>query len=277
MTTVPFYFKSANKFLPHIVLVGLGIGTANYIMNGSLNWFQWVIQSLITSFIIGYSLITIGLNKAWFKFYFTSKGKLYLLVFFVFFLVGVFATEIEHMIRSLVFESQEFQLFSSGKMYVFNGIISLILGFSFFKGYDLKDETSKFIGNRELAENENDKANERLNSVDDISNVPVKQGENILLIPINDVVYFEAFDNYSFVYTVTGEKKLCDYSLLFLENRLNTNFSRVHRKYIVNKNYIKKIKPHLNSRFVIVFDNGIASITSSKSYASTIKKLIKIE
>ncbi len=116
-----------------------------------------------------------------------------------------------------------------------------------------------------------------LDAADAITSIPVKQGENILLIPIQDIVYFEAFDNYSFVHTLTGEKKLCDYSLIFLEKRLSNNFSRMHRKYIVNKNHIKQIKPHVNSRYLIVFNTGLDPIISSKGYATLIRKLIKIE
>ncbi len=261
--------KAANRFLPHIVLVGIGIGTANYVMNDGLNWIQSCIQSLSTSFIIGYTLVFIGLNRNWFISYFNAKGKLYLFLFIAFFLVAVLATEIEHLIRSLVFQRQPFQPFSAGKMYVFNGIISLILGFSFFQSYFPKNRDTK-------QDNHEDDIN-LLDSGEPMTSVPVKQGETILLIPIDDIVYFEAFDNYSFVYSNSGEKKLCDYSLLFLEKRLNKNFSRVHRKYIVNETHIKKIKPHLNGRYVIEFDNGITAITSSKSYSTTIRKLIKIE
>ncbi len=277
MTSTPFYFKQANRFLPHIIFVGLGIGTANYIMNGNLNWIQWSIQSLSTSLIIGYTLVIIGLNKDWFTSYFGSKVKVYVFTFLAFFLVGVLATEVEHIIRSLVFQNQQFKLFSSGKMYVFNGIISLILGYSFFRHDARKNKNSTTGEQQEYLQHQKNKTAELTDATNTITNVPVKQGGNILLIPIADIVYFEAFDNYSFVYTVTEGKKLCDYSLLFLEKRLNKNFSRVHRKYIVNKSHIKKIKPHLNGRYVIAFDNKLASITSSKSYSTTIRKLIKIE
>ena len=276
MTTVPFYFKQANRFFPHIVFVGIGIGTANYIMNGDLNWVQWVLQSVTTSFLIGYTLVIIGLNKSWFQFYFKTKGKLYIFTFLAFFLVGVLATEIEHIVRSLVFHSQQFQPLCAGKLYLYNGIISLVLGYSFFQNNFPKSKNSKPDENQKNLQSQKDEANKFLDYADSITNIPVKQGETILLIPIQDIVYFEAFDNYSFVYKKTGEKKLCDYSLIFLEKRLNKNFSRVHRKYIVNESYIKQIKPHLNGRYLIVFNIGLDPITSSKGYSSIIRKLIKI-
>ncbi len=269
MNGTSFHVKPANRFLPQILLVGLGIGTANYIMNDTLNWIQWGIQALATSFIIGYTLVVIGVNKTWFLSHITSKRKLYLLLSLLFFIVGILATEIEHLIRSLIFKSQPFALFSSGKMYLFNGIISLILGFSFFYNFFPKTKSN-------TAHEENDSSSP-LESSETLANIPVKQGENILIIAITDVAYFEAYGNYSFVHSITGEKRLCDYSLLFLERRLHHKFSRVHRKYIINENHIKRIKPHLNSRYVIEFGNGLASIISSKGYVMTIRKLIKIE
>lgn len=277
MISEKFDLKKASRFLPQIILVGLGIGTANYIMHGDLNWFQWAIQSLSTSFIIGYTLVTIGSNKPWFILHFKPTWKLYLVISVFFFLAALLATETEQLIRSLVFQDQQYQLFSAGKMYLFNGVIALVLGISFFHYNFL---TTKHSGIDESKNNVSYiKRNTEKDSsfADPITNIPVKKGETILFIPIENVVYFEAFDNYSFVYNEQGEKKLCDYSLLFLQTRLSEEFSRIHRKYIVNKNHIDQIKPHLNGRYVILFGNKAPSITSSKSYSSTIRRLIKIE
>ena len=273
MIVLQFDLKKANRFFPYIILVGLGIGTANFIMNGDLNWIQWTIQSLSTSFLIGYTLVVIGLNKSWLKFKIKPIWKLYAFVFLVFIFAGVFATEIEHIIRSLVFHSEQYQPFSVGKMYLFNGVISLVLGMVFFQ-----NQSFNKVKDQENVQNQKGQEKVDFQSDDPISNIPVKQGENILLTPIRDILYFEAYDNYSFVYDLKGEKKLCDYSLLFLEKRLDKKFSRVHRKYIVNTRHIKQIKPHLNGRYLILFGiDGLPPITSSKSYSSTIRKLIKIE
>lgn len=274
-----FGFKKANRFLPYVVLVGLGIGTANLIINGGLNWVQWVIQSLSTSLLIGYTTVLIGSNKPWFKVYLKPIWKLYVLIFLVFLLAGVLATEMEHVIRSLVFRSEPYLPFTAGKMYLFNGIISLFLGFSFFQNsYLSKIRNSNSIENTTELQNQEQNTKESLKPPDIATSIPVKQGENILLIPIRDIVYFEAYDNYSFVYDLKAQKRLCDYSLLFLEKRLDEKFSRVHRKYIVNAEHIKQIKPHLNGRYHIEFSQkGLLPITSSKSYSKTIRKLIKME
>jgi len=279
MIDTSFEFNKANRYLPHIVLIGLGIGTANFIMNGDLNWIQWALQSLSTSFLIGYTTVLVASNKLWFTSRVTPTWKLYVLLFMVFIFVGVLATEVEHLIRSLIFSSEPFQLFSAGKMYLFNGVISSVLGFSLFQNNQIiQGSRTKSIVNNLEAGNEVSADNGISKSSDITSSIPVRQGDNILLIPTNEIVYFEAYDNYSFLYDVNGQKRLCDYSLLFLEKRLENFFSRIHRKYLVNENHIKQIKPHINGRYVIEFSlTGLTPITSSKTYSNTIKRLIKIE
>ncbi len=262
-----FSVNRATRYLPYIVLVGIGIGTANFTINGSLNWIQWTIQSVVTSMIIGYSLVIIGTNRQWFLARMRSILLRYFLLACIFFLLGIIATEVEHMIRSVVFQSETFAPFSSIKMYIFNGIISLILGFSFFTGYYRFKDRDQLTDREEASKL----------SEDVVHKVPVKQGESIILIPLNEVVYFEAYDNYAYVITRNTEKRLCDYSLGFLEKRMPINFSRVHRKYIVNQDCIKDIRPHLNGRYMIRFLQSIEPITSSKTYLTTIKSMIKIE
>ncbi|MEL6924088.1 MAG: LytTR family DNA-binding domain-containing protein [Bacteroidota bacterium] len=107
--------------------------------------------------------------------------------------------------------------------------------------------------------------------------IPVKQGESILLINTATILYFEAYDNYAFVYDEQGGKRLCDYSLLFLAERLEDHFLRIHRKYIINTRFIRQIKPHLNGRYLIELDGPDSiSLTSSKSYGEAIRQLIRL-
>ncbi len=273
MNSERFSFSGANRFIPHITLVGLGIGTANFFLNDNLNWIQWAIQSLSTSFLIGYTTLLVASNKSLFELRIKSKWKLYLFIFSVFLLAGLLATEVEHHIRSLIFKSEPYEPLNGGRMYLFNGVISLVLGFSLF-------QNNTFFRNKDsnTPENQKDETQEALSPNISANSIPVRQGENILLIRTEDVVYFEAYDNYSFVYDSKGEKRLCDYSLLFLEKRLENQFSRIHRKYIVNERHIKQIRPHLNGRYLIEFSHpGLQPITSSKGYADTIRKLIKIQ
>ncbi len=201
------------------------------------------------------------------------------MLFIIFLSAGFFATEVEHVIRSLIFKSEAYQPFSAGKMYLFNGVISSVLGFSIFhNNSQVQDESKNLTESQLKLQRERLLDKKTTNSKDKISSIPVKEGDNILLIPTQEIVYFEAYDNYSFVYDLNGKKRLCDYSLLFLEIRLEKKFSRIHRKYLVNEKHIKQIKPYINGRYIIEFSiKGLSSISSSKSYSKTIRRMIKIE
>ena len=110
-----------------------------------------------------------------------------------------------------------------------------------------------------------------------LTTIPIRKGENILLYPTAEILFFEAYDNYAFLFDFEGKKHLCNYSLLHLEKKLAPDFLRVHRKYLVNKHQIAQFKPHLKGRFVIEFKNKHkTTITSSSSYTHVIKSLMKL-
>jgi len=146
-------------------------------------------------------------------------------------------------------------------------VLSMILGFMTHSWINLKSK--KAIAKESLEEIPKTEEN--------LSSIPIKQGEAILLYPIEDIIYLEAYDNYSFLHDLNGNRFLCNYSLIFLEQKLDQNFLRVHRKYLLNKNNIHQIKPHLKGRFIIEFkDKKRTTINSSSPYSDTIKELIKL-
>lgn len=276
---MPLEIKKANRYLFHIILIGLGIGSANYIIHDNFSWLQASILSITTSFIIGYPLVVIALNRAWVEYNIRLEWKLYLVLLFCFFLFGSIATEVEQLIKQFVFSNSNYQPFSGGKMYLFNGIISIMLGLSFFKNTSLvSNPSNNSESNRVNDVDFKQEQNEDSPLLSPIDKIPVKQGDATSLVLTKDVVYFEAFDNYSFLYDINGEKKLCDYSLLFLQKRLDNNFCRVHRKYIINTSHVNEIRPHSNARYLIQFKAAkLSSITSSKSYSTTIRSIIKLD
>ena len=264
--------KKVNSYLPHIFLIGLSIGTANYLIHGTFNWFQWIILALSTSFLIGYSLLSIAANKGSFQAYFQSKWKLYVSLVGLCLFIGVFASEVENILKSLIFLNDGYQPFSAGSNYAINAVISLAMGLSFFFNEHLFPMSSPKADEIQSEPKEGAKLN------DPLAQIPLRQGENIRLLAVEDIAYFEAFDNYSFAYDLEGNRMLCDYSLIFLEKRLGNAFMRIHRKFILNTMHIKQIKPQLNSRYLIEFNKAqLEAISSSKSYAASIRSLIKIE
>lgn len=273
METRRFSFQESNKRIPAILLIGIALGIANYSLGVWPNLGQSLIQQIVISFVIGYSLVFISYNhSSWFR-PSVSKYRKHALLLFLFCLLGIIGTESQDMVRKFLFQEGSYTPFSMERgVYVFNAILSVILGIVFLKlaliketKEDLKEESEEVLVPEENIQE------------DPLLTIPIKKGEVTTLHSSDEVIYFEAYDNYSFLHDLSGNKYLCNYSLAFLEKRLSDNFLRVHRKYLLNKAHIYQIKPHLKGRYVIVFkDKAQKSITSSSSYTDIIKSLTRL-
>lgn len=97
--------------------------------------------------------------------------------------------------------------------------------------------------------------------------IKVKQG--LQKIMLQDILFFEAYDNYAYVYT-DGQKHLMGHSLKAIEDRLpGRPFLRVHRSYIVN---IEKIN-RIDEIYLII---GNHQVPIGKTYRSEIMKHIRL-
>lgn len=265
-------FNKTNEYLPWILLVGLALGVANYSLGAWSTLGQSLVQQVAISFVIGYGLLLVVYSSLDQNKEGDSDYKEYGLLILFFALVGILGTEVEGVVRTYAFQQGEYQVLNFQGNHLFNMILSSILGFMTFNWVKFKEKTHE---ERELPIPPN---SETFNTSEEpLNTIPIRQGEAIVLHPLAKIIYFEAYDNYSFLFDLDGKKHLCNYSLLFLEKKLEGNFLRVHRKYLINKNQIAQIKPHLKGRFVIEFkDKSKSSITSSTTYSEVIKSLIKL-
>ncbi len=72
--------------------------------------------------------------------------------------------------------------------------------------------------------------------------IPVEKGGKKILVPIDQIRYIEAKDDYSCIYIDT-DRYLSTISLAQLENKLSPHgFFRVHRSYIVNLEYVEDVE-----------------------------------
>lgn len=259
-------FHESNRYLLWILLVGIALGVANYTLGIWPTLGQSLIQQIIMSFVIGYSLIFVSIgSKDWLPSNFKEWQK-YGILFLIFGLIGALGTETEALVKQFLFQQGEYRFFGNHG-YAFNMVLSMILGFMTYSWINLKAAKTNPKESLEVISKEEE----------NLASIPIKQGEAILLHPIEDIIYFEAYDNYSFLHDLNGNRYLCNYSLIFLEQRLAQNFLRVHRKYLLNKNQIHQVKPHLKGRFVIEFkDKNRTTINSSTTYSDAIKELIKL-
>ena len=75
-----------------------------------------------------------------------------------------------------------------------------------------------------------------------VERIPVEKSGRKVLVPIDQIRYIEAKDDYSCIYT-DNDRYLSTISLAKLEQKLASNgFFRVHRGYIVNLEYVEDVE-----------------------------------
>jgi two-component system LytT family response regulator len=111
----------------------------------------------------------------------------------------------------------------------------------------------------------------------EIKTLSVKKGTKFTLVQLADIVYFEAYDKYTFVHTLNGQKLFCDHMLAVLEEKLSADFIRVQKSYIVNKQKIVEIHKYSNNRYTLVLNNkDFTRIVTGPSYLNVVKEAFEV-
>jgi len=96
--------------------------------------------------------------------------------------------------------------------------------------------------------------------------IVIKDKNSIKIIPIQDVMYLEAYDDYVKVHTVE-KTYLKKKTLTYYENTLNSRqFVRIHRSYILNINELTGIEPFEKNSYRAVLKNGERIPISRSAY-----------
>jgi two-component system, LytTR family, response regulator len=107
--------------------------------------------------------------------------------------------------------------------------------------------------------------------------ISVKYADKILLIPLEDISYFEAEDKYVFLATKEGQKYLTSYTIAVLEEKLPTHFTRVSRAAILNSHHIKEIQKHFDGKYILVLaDKKATKIISGQSFSENVRQLFEL-
>jgi two-component system LytT family response regulator len=105
------------------------------------------------------------------------------------------------------------------------------------------------------------------------SRVVLKVKNEIKIIPVQDIKYLEANDDYVNIYTKEG-KFLKNKTLSFYEKTLEpSQFVRVHRSYLVNISEITKIEPYEKEGYLLKLKSG-EGIPVSKSGLPKLKAVL---
>jgi two-component system LytT family response regulator len=105
--------------------------------------------------------------------------------------------------------------------------------------------------------------------------VVVKDGSKIKIIPVLQIQYLEAADDYVKIFTSEGsflKKKTMGY---FDESLQAFQFVRVHRSYIVNTQLITRIDAYEKDSHLLLLSTG-AKIPVSKSGYAKLKEVLGI-
>lgn len=85
----------------------------------------------------------------------------------------------------------------------------------------------------------------------EIEKLAVSQDGRMFLVPYGQIVFVEAYEDYSYVHTAQ-QKYLTSYRVKYLEERLAPHrFFRVHRKYLVNLDMVTEIAQLPGSNFML--------------------------
>lgn len=105
-----------------------------------------------------------------------------------------------------------------------------------------------------------------------VTRIVVRKGNGIHIIPVENVRYLEAQDDYVMVY-YSGDKAMKQQTMKFYEDNLpKSDFVRIHRSYIVRVKEIKKIEPYGKDNHVAILNSGERLSVSQAGY-----KLLKDE
>ncbi len=103
--------------------------------------------------------------------------------------------------------------------------------------------------------------------------VVVREGGNIRIIPVNDIQYMEAYDDYVKIFTAK-EMFLKKKTMSFYERTLDpAQFVRVHRSYLIQLAELTRIEPLEKDTHVALLKSG-ARIPLSKSGYSKLKDVL---
>lgn len=105
----------------------------------------------------------------------------------------------------------------------------------------------------------------------------VEKAGRKLLIPLEEVFYVMAKDDYSFVYTAS-ERYLSTSSLAYLESKLSASgFFRVHRRYLVNLALVREVAPMYGGTLLLILrDAAGTEVPVSRRRVPALKRALDL-
>lgn len=118
-------------------------------------------------------------------------------------------------------------------------------------------------------------SSEQLRQPEERNRIVVREAGNIRIIPVSDIHYIEAYDDYVKIFTIR-EMFLKKKTMSFYENILDpADFVRVHRSYIVQLAQITRIEPLEKDSHLALLKSG-ARIPLSRTGYTKLKSVLGV-
>jgi len=106
-----------------------------------------------------------------------------------------------------------------------------------------------------------------------LNRIVVKKGSQINVIPVDEIVYFEAQDDYVMIYK-KNERFIKQKTMKFYEKNLDPKlFVRIHRSYIANIQQINKLELYDKDSHILILKTG-EKLKVSKSGYKKLKEVL---
>lgn len=118
-----------------------------------------------------------------------------------------------------------------------------------------------------------EKLQESMEEESSLERIVVKNGTQIKIIPVQQILFLEAYDDYVKIHTSEG-MFLKNKTMSSFEKQLdNKQFVRVHRSFIVKVDQLQKIEPMEKDSYIATLLSG-GKVNISKSGYARLKQII---
>ena len=97
---------------------------------------------------------------------------------------------------------------------------------------------------------------------------------NLELIPVDEIVYFQADQKYITVRHLGGEVLIED-ALKNLEQEFEDRLIRIHRNALVSTQYVTGMEKNIDGRFVVTFKEIDDKLEISRRHVAEVRKFLK--
>lgn len=99
-----------------------------------------------------------------------------------------------------------------------------------------------------------------------LQRVAVKSRHKIDVIPVSEILYIQAEDDYVMLHTASN-KYLKEKTMKYFETHLEpSRFIRIHRSYIINADFIARLELYDKESYAVILKNGASLRASNAGY-----------